>query len=71
LQRRALQKAGAHIVARSEQNLRFLPQRSISAAGSIQKGRALLRGQFERFPNRSQTCRQRSRVMSVKLAMWP
>jgi hypothetical protein len=48
LQRWALQKAGAHIVARSEQIL-HLPQGSISAAGSIQKGGALLRRQFERF----------------------
>jgi hypothetical protein len=47
---RKLQKAGAHMVTRSEQNLYFLAQGSITAAGSIQKGVALLRRMFERFP---------------------
>jgi hypothetical protein len=37
------------MVARSEQNLHFLPQGPIRAAGSIQKGGALLRRHFERL----------------------
>jgi hypothetical protein len=37
------------MVARCEQNIHFLPEGWISAAGSIQKGGALLRRQFERF----------------------
>ena len=38
------------MVARSEQNLHFLAEGWIGVAGSIQKGGALLRRQFERFP---------------------
>ena len=37
------------MVARSEQNLNFLPEGLIRAAGSIQKGGALLRRQFKRL----------------------
>ena len=37
------------MVTRSDQNLHFLAEGWISAAGSIQKDKALLRRQFERF----------------------
>src|SRR5215469_3189572 len=37
------------MVARSKQNLHFLAEGWIGVAGSIQKGGALLRRQFERF----------------------
>src|SRR5215469_1063520 len=48
-ERWGLQEAGAHMVARSEQNLHVLAEGWIGVAGSIQKGGALLGRQFERL----------------------